>query len=46
MNAPHFVNIGVIGDEYETSVEHTPHLSVSTVGLHIMLPPPVSIMMS
>ena len=35
-----------VWDEYETSVEHPLYLSVSTVGLHIMLPPPVSLMMS
>ena len=31
--------------EYKGSIEHPLYLSVSTVGLHIMLPPPVSLMM-
>ena len=35
-----------IQNEYETFVKHPRYLSVSAVGLYIMLPPPVSLMMS
>ena len=35
-----------IWSEYETSVEYHHHVSISTVGLHIILSPPVSIMVT